>query len=200
MSLLIFVAAGTHASEPLPSKWSHSSQYGRTHWICPEHTEQMSSWDNFNSIGTHSSSGKATKLRAERPRYSCSIPGTGKKCFSYVRHPDCLLGPVKMIGAIPPFPIYLHVVIIVYPTLLSKEEAKNSIACRVWHESAVSLQITMYSYVCIYVRGVGLVRPSAPRPSLIYCASPLISPLLIPHFEWNVGLYLRGRHKSHLAP
>jgi hypothetical protein len=31
---------------------------------------------------------------------------------------------------------------------------------------------------------VDLVRPSAPRSSLIYCASPLSSPLLIPHFEW----------------
>jgi hypothetical protein len=40
----------------------------------------------------------------------------------------------------------------------------------------------------------------APRPSLIYCASPLTSPLLIPHFEWNVGLYLCGHHKSHLVP
>jgi hypothetical protein len=37
--------------------------------------------------------------------------------------------------------------------------------------------------VCMYVRGVGLARPSAPRPSPIYCASSLISPLLIPHVE-----------------
>jgi hypothetical protein len=29
----------------------------------------------------------------------------------------------------------------------------------------------------------------APRPSFIYCASPfLVNPLLIPHFEWNIGL------------
>jgi hypothetical protein len=33
-----------------------------------------------------------------------------------------------------------------------------------------------------------------------YCASPLINPLLIPHFEWNVELYLGGCHSSHLVP
>jgi hypothetical protein len=39
-------------------------------------------------------------------------------------------------------------------------------------------------YVCMYVysRGGSHSAP-APRPSLIYCASPLIRPLLIPHFE-----------------
>jgi hypothetical protein len=37
-------------------------------------------------------------------------------------------------------------------------------------------------------------------PFLIYCAFPLISPLLIPHFEWSAGLYLWGRHRSHLVP
>jgi hypothetical protein len=42
-------------------------------------------------------------------------------------------------------------------------------------------------YICM--RGGPHAAP-APRPSLIYCASPLFSPLLIPHFEWNVGLYL----------
>jgi hypothetical protein len=40
----------------------------------------------------------------------------------------------------------------------------------------------------------------APQPSLIYCASPLINPLLILHFRWNVGPYLWGRHNSHLDP
>jgi hypothetical protein len=38
------------------------------------------------------------------------------------------------------------------------------------------------------------------RPSLIYHASPLINPLLILHFGWNVGPYLWGRHNSHLVP
>jgi hypothetical protein len=40
----------------------------------------------------------------------------------------------------------------------------------------------------------------APRPSLIYCASPLINPLLILHFGWNVWPFLWGRHDSHLVP
>jgi hypothetical protein len=40
----------------------------------------------------------------------------------------------------------------------------------------------------------------APRPSLIYCASLLINPLLILCFGWNVGHYLWGRHNSHLFP
>jgi hypothetical protein len=57
-----------------------------------------------------------------------------------------------------------------------------------------------YMYVCMYIWGVALIWPSALRPSLIYCASPLISPLWIPHFEWNVGLCLWGHHKSHLVP
>jgi hypothetical protein len=38
--------------------------------------------------------------------------------------------------------------------------------------------------VCMYVYSRGGPRSAlAPRPSLIYCASPLINPLLIPHFE-----------------
>jgi hypothetical protein len=53
--------------------------------------------------------------------------------------------------------------------------------------------------VCERERG-GLHLAPAPRPSLIYCASPLISSLLIPHFKWNVGHYLWGHHKSHLVP
>jgi hypothetical protein len=48
----------------------------------------------------------------------------------------------------------------------------------------------------VYSRG-GPHSSPAPLPSLIYCASPLISPLLIPHFEWSAGLYLWGRHRSH---
>jgi hypothetical protein len=39
-------------------------------------------------------------------------------------------------------------------------------------------------YVCMYIysRGGPHTAP-APRPSLIYCASPLINPLSVPHFE-----------------
>jgi hypothetical protein len=39
-------------------------------------------------------------------------------------------------------------------------------------------QICMY----VYSRG-GPHTALAPRPSLIYCASPLINPLSVPHFE-----------------
>jgi hypothetical protein len=44
---------------------------------------------------------------------------------------------------------------------------------------------------CVFIRG-----GTQPRPSLVYCASSLISPLSIPHFEWNAGFYIWGRHKS----
>jgi hypothetical protein len=37
-------------------------------------------------------------------------------------------------------------------------------------------------------------------PSMIYCVSPLINPLLILHFRWYVGLYLWGCHSNHLVP
>jgi hypothetical protein len=61
--------------------------------------------------------------------------------------------------------------------------------------------IHYFMYVCMYVCKKCGPHPSpAPRPSLIYCASPLINPLSIPHFEWSVGLCLWGRHKSHLVP
>jgi hypothetical protein len=54
------------------------------------------------------------------------------------------------------------------------------------------------TYVCI--RGGPWNPALASRPSMIYCASPLINPLLILHFEWNVELYLWRRHNSHLIP
>jgi hypothetical protein len=56
-------------------------------------------------------------------------------------------------------------------------------------------------YVCMYVYSrEGSHSALASRPSLIYCAFPLISPFLIPHFEWSAGLYLWGRHRSHRVP
>jgi hypothetical protein len=48
--------------------------------------------------------------------------------------------------------------------------------------------------------GMGHNPVLAPLPSMISCASPSINPLLILHLEWNVGLYLRGRHSSHSVP
>jgi hypothetical protein len=72
---------------------------------------------------------------------------------------------------------------------------------RAWYQhegrwqAGILLSLYVCMYVCMYVWGVGFIRPSALRPSLIYCASPLISPLLIPHFKLNVWLYLWGRHK-----
>jgi hypothetical protein len=54
-------------------------------------------------------------------------------------------------------------------------------------------------FVC--VRGGGHNNPAlAPQPSMIYCASLLINPLLNLHFKWNVQLHLRGHHNSHLIP
>jgi hypothetical protein len=58
---------------------------------------------------------------------------------------------------------------------------------------------SIYATMYVYSRG-GPHTALAPRPSLIYCASPLINPLLIPHFEWSAGLYLWGRHRSHRVP
>jgi hypothetical protein len=52
----------------------------------------------------------------------------------------------------------------------------------------------------VYVWGVGRIASLALRPSVIYCTSLWINPLLIPHFEWNVGLYLWRRHNGHLVP
>jgi hypothetical protein len=52
-------------------------------------------------------------------------------------------------------------------------------------------------YVCN--RGRSHLALALP-PFLIYCASPLISPLLIPHFEWSAGLYFWGCHTSHMVP
>jgi hypothetical protein len=46
---------------------------------------------------------------------------------------------------------------------------------------------------CMYVWGLGHTNPAlAPRPSMIYCASPLINPLLTPHFEWNMDFVYGG--------
>jgi hypothetical protein len=42
--------------------------------------------------------------------------------------------------------------------------------------------VHMYACMYVYSRG-GPHTALAPRPSLIYCASPLINPLLVPHFE-----------------
>jgi hypothetical protein len=42
------------------------------------------------------------------------------------------------------------------------------------------MYVCMYMYV--YSRGGPQTAP-APRPSLIYCASPILNPLLVPHFE-----------------
>jgi hypothetical protein len=56
----------------------------------------------------------------------------------------------------------------------------------------------MCMYVCIRD---GPHPARAPRLSLIYRASPFsMNPLLIPHFELNVGLCLWGRHNSYLVP
>jgi hypothetical protein len=60
------------------------------------------------------------------------------------------------------------------------------------------MYVCMY-VLCMYVWG-GQYPAPAERPLLMYCASPLISPLLIPNFERSVGLCLKGRHNSHLAP
>jgi hypothetical protein len=53
-------------------------------------------------------------------------------------------------------------------------------------------------YVCVRVGHSNLAL--ALRPSLICYASPLINPLLILHFGWNVGPYLWWHHNSHLVP
>jgi hypothetical protein len=54
--------------------------------------------------------------------------------------------------------------------------------------------------VCMYEsKRCGSHPAPEQRPSLIFCASPLISFLWIPHSEWNIGLYLWGRHESHLV-
>jgi hypothetical protein len=39
------------------------------------------------------------------------------------------------------------------------------------------------SYVCMYVEGGARNPALAPRPSMIYCASPIVNRLLILHFE-----------------
>jgi hypothetical protein len=46
----------------------------------------------------------------------------------------------------------------------------------------------LFMYVCMYVWGMGHNPVPAPRPTMIYCAFPLINPLLILHFERNAGL------------
>jgi hypothetical protein len=56
----------------------------------------------------------------------------------------------------------------------------------------------MYEWMNVCVVGHNLTL--ALRPSVIYCSSPLINPLLILHFKWNVGLYLWGHHSSYLVP
>jgi hypothetical protein len=44
------------------------------------------------------------------------------------------------------------------------------------------------NFVCI--RGGPWDPTLAVWPSMIYCASPLINPLLVLHFKWNVGVKL----------
>jgi hypothetical protein len=55
------------------------------------------------------------------------------------------------------------------------------------------------SRMYVYDRG-GPHSALALRQFLIYCGFPLISPLLIPHFEWSAGRYLWERHRGHLVP
>jgi hypothetical protein len=57
------------------------------------------------------------------------------------------------------------------------------------------------SFVCMYVWEVGQkIRPLHRDLQLSIVLPLLISPLLIPHLEWSVGLCLRGLHSSHLVP
>jgi hypothetical protein len=60
--------------------------------------------------------------------------------------------------------------------------------------------LTIEEYVCVCVWEVG--HKIRPLPCDLQCSIGLtlrINPLLILHFEWNVGFYLWGRHKSHLV-
>jgi hypothetical protein len=58
----------------------------------------------------------------------------------------------------------------------------------------------MYTCIYLFIRVGHSDLALALWPSLICCVSSLINPLLILHFGWNVGPYLRGCHNSHLVP
>jgi hypothetical protein len=61
--------------------------------------------------------------------------------------------------------------------------------------------MTMHD-VCMYVciRGGPEIRPLHRDLQWSIVLPLLINFLLILHFEWNVGLYLWGRHNGHLVP
>jgi hypothetical protein len=55
--------------------------------------------------------------------------------------------------------------------------------------------------VCMYIiRGGPEIRPLHRDLQWTIVLPILINPLLILHFEWNVGLYLWGHHNSHFVP
>jgi hypothetical protein len=60
---------------------------------------------------------------------------------------------------------------------------------------------TCYSiYVCMYVEGVShKIQPLHRDLQWSIVLPLLISPLLIPHLDWSVGLCIWGRHTSHLV-
>jgi hypothetical protein len=91
----------------------------------------------------------------------------------------------------------LHVPSAIYPERMSpvpaKQDTENIMSCQ-------ELNCGHLAY-SLYVCTSGGPHPApAPRPSQVYCASPLISPLSILRFEWNLGLCLWGRRSSHLIP
>jgi hypothetical protein len=97
-----------------------------------------------------------------------------------------------------------------YPILLncySLSSSHAAVSYPTWMKSHLPSHVVIIKcfiwvlIVCMYAYNRGGPHSAlALRPLLIYCASPLISPLLIPHFEWSAGLYLWGRHRGHLVP
>jgi hypothetical protein len=63
----------------------------------------------------------------------------------------------------------------------------------------VRVRACVYVYIYIYIRGGPEIRLHRDLHWSIVLPL-LINPLLILHSEWNVGLYLWGRHNSHLVP
>jgi hypothetical protein len=66
-----------------------------------------------------------------------------------------------------------------------------------WNLAVIYVYLWCYLHLaalCMYVREVGHNPVLAPRPSLIYFASPLIITLLIPHFEFSGSKCLDPAH------